>query len=374
MSHSRFRKKLQVFVSSTYEDLKVERQKAVEAILAAGHIPAGMELFASESTEQWNVIERWINASDVFLILLGGRYGSIANGHEKSYVHREFEYAKRLKKPILSLVISDDYLQKKIANNCYTATFGVQNTDERYLELKREIRTTTSDSFNSIDDVGASIARMFANSDSNQFSKCPGWISGKEIKRLEREDAKRYSGIIKASTGTNRDDEFRTLRDRARKEIYIIGAGMGKLARLAEHSLSNQLQRVPIHLFMLNPRFLQEHKDYADLLSSFFGIRNFPDYVQLQFQSLKQFCEEHNNSINCRNKITLATYNVPPTSSMVIIDPETRSGEMVVEFFTYRCGEERPLLTVKKRAGKNMFDSIYDHAKLLFQDCEQVVS
>jgi hypothetical protein len=41
------KKKLQVFVSSTYEDLKEERQVAVESILTAGHIPAGMELFAA---------------------------------------------------------------------------------------------------------------------------------------------------------------------------------------------------------------------------------------------------------------------------------------------------------------------------------------
>ena len=38
-------KKLQVFVSSTYTDLIEERQAAVQAILDAGHIPAGMELF-----------------------------------------------------------------------------------------------------------------------------------------------------------------------------------------------------------------------------------------------------------------------------------------------------------------------------------------
>jgi hypothetical protein len=39
------KKKLQVFVSSTYTDMHEERQAAVEAILTAGHIPAGMELF-----------------------------------------------------------------------------------------------------------------------------------------------------------------------------------------------------------------------------------------------------------------------------------------------------------------------------------------
>lgn len=39
--------KLQIFISSTYSDLIEERQAAVSAILKAGHIPAGMELFTS---------------------------------------------------------------------------------------------------------------------------------------------------------------------------------------------------------------------------------------------------------------------------------------------------------------------------------------
>ena len=50
------RKKLQVFVSSTYADLKEERQAAVEAIVSAGHIPAGMELFAAG--ECWETLSR----------------------------------------------------------------------------------------------------------------------------------------------------------------------------------------------------------------------------------------------------------------------------------------------------------------------------
>ena len=52
------KKKLQVFVSSTYTDLREERQAAVEAILTAGHIPAGMELFAAGDETQVNVINR----------------------------------------------------------------------------------------------------------------------------------------------------------------------------------------------------------------------------------------------------------------------------------------------------------------------------
>jgi hypothetical protein len=68
------KKKLQVFISSTYTDLQDERQAAVEAILRAGHIPAGMELFAAGDTSQMEVIRRWIDDSDVFLLILGGRY------------------------------------------------------------------------------------------------------------------------------------------------------------------------------------------------------------------------------------------------------------------------------------------------------------
>lgn len=69
-------KKLQVFVSSTYTDLIEERQATVQAILDAGHIPAGMELFKAGKS-QINTIRKWIDESDVYIVILGGRYGAI---------------------------------------------------------------------------------------------------------------------------------------------------------------------------------------------------------------------------------------------------------------------------------------------------------
>ena len=62
-------RKLQVFVSSTYEDLKEERQAAVQAILNAGHIPAGMDLFASGDQSQIEVIKKWIRESDIYTLM-----------------------------------------------------------------------------------------------------------------------------------------------------------------------------------------------------------------------------------------------------------------------------------------------------------------
>lgn len=107
-------KKLQVFVSSTYEDLKEERQAAVEAILTAGHIPAGMELFAAGDQSQMEVIKRWICESDVYLLILGGRYGSIEPKSEKSYIQLEYEYALEKGKALFAVVIREDGIDRKL--------------------------------------------------------------------------------------------------------------------------------------------------------------------------------------------------------------------------------------------------------------------
>lgn len=107
-------KRLQVFVSSTYTDLKVERQAAVEAILVAGHIPAGMELFTSGDESQMEVINQWIDESDVYLLILGGRYGSIEPRTGKSYTQLEYEYAAAKLKPLFACVIQDGALEARV--------------------------------------------------------------------------------------------------------------------------------------------------------------------------------------------------------------------------------------------------------------------
>jgi hypothetical protein len=106
------KKKLQVFISST-ADLREERQAAVEAILIAGHIPAGMELIAARDELQMNVIERWIDESDVYLLILGGRYGSIEPKSQKSYIQLEYEYALEQGKPLFALVITENLLDSR---------------------------------------------------------------------------------------------------------------------------------------------------------------------------------------------------------------------------------------------------------------------
>ena len=60
------------------------------------------------------VIKRWIDESDVYLLILAGRYGSIEKKSGKSYTQLEYEYALEQKKPLFAVVITDKGLNSKI--------------------------------------------------------------------------------------------------------------------------------------------------------------------------------------------------------------------------------------------------------------------
>lgn len=98
-------KRYQVFVSSTFADLKEERQAIVQALLGLDYFPSGMELFPAADRDQWTLIEGVINDSDYYLIVIGGRYGS-TTPDGISYTEKEFDYAHSKGKPILAFVHS----------------------------------------------------------------------------------------------------------------------------------------------------------------------------------------------------------------------------------------------------------------------------
>ncbi|MCJ1960188.1 DUF4062 domain-containing protein [Novosphingobium mangrovi (ex Hu et al. 2023)] len=96
-------KKYQVFISSTYADLKEERQILTRAILDMGHIPAGMEMFPASDVEQLGYIKQVIDECDYYVLILGARYGSL-DPDGVSFTEREFEYAVATKKTVLVFV------------------------------------------------------------------------------------------------------------------------------------------------------------------------------------------------------------------------------------------------------------------------------
>ena len=96
-------KRYQVFVSSTYADLKEERQKVIQALMELDCIPAGMELFPAADEEQFEFIKRVIDDCDYYLLIIGGRYGSIT-AQGISYTEQEYEYALSRGLKVIALV------------------------------------------------------------------------------------------------------------------------------------------------------------------------------------------------------------------------------------------------------------------------------
>ncbi|ELX11472.1 hypothetical protein Jab_1c00550 [Janthinobacterium sp. HH01] len=85
-------KRYQVFVSSTYADLKDERQKVIQTLMEMDCIPSGMELFPASDEEQFDFIKKIIDDCDYYLLIIGGRYGSVTS-EGVSYTEKEYDYA-----------------------------------------------------------------------------------------------------------------------------------------------------------------------------------------------------------------------------------------------------------------------------------------
>jgi len=94
-------KKYQIFVSSTYKDLKDERKSIIENISKMGHLPVGMELFVASNDEQFEHIKKVIDNCDYYILVLGGRYGSVSPNTAISYTEMEYDYAIKRGLPVL---------------------------------------------------------------------------------------------------------------------------------------------------------------------------------------------------------------------------------------------------------------------------------
>jgi len=183
-------RKLQVFVSSTFIDLIEERQAAVAAILKAGHIPAGMELFTSGDQSQMATIKRWIEESDVYMLILGGRYGSIEPTSTLSYTELEYEYARSLGKPLFSVVISDDAHNQKIKS--HGASFIETENPVALRLFRQKVLQNVSSFFTDAKDIRLCVYESL--SDLEKRPDLKGWVSATQLGDIEalKDEVRRF--------------------------------------------------------------------------------------------------------------------------------------------------------------------------------------
>ena len=190
--------KYQIFVSSTYDDLKKERAQVIRAAWEMGHIPVGMEMFSAADEEQWKIIKRQIDESDYYVVIVGNRYGSVTDGI--SYTEKEFDCAVSKGIPVLGFLI--DHSVEPLAKN-------VDTEEEKIAALakfKVKVKQRPVGFWRTADELHGkvSIALMKA------FNTVPrsGWtraigVAGpevtQELSRLSRENAELRSQLAMAT-------------------------------------------------------------------------------------------------------------------------------------------------------------------------------
>lgn len=170
-------KKYQVFVSSTYQDLIEERQKVIEALISKNCFPVGMEYFPAASEEQFTVIKKLIDRCDYYILILGGRYGSIEPKTGKSYTQLEYEYALNKNIPVAA------FYHKNIGN---LPSEKVENTDagkKKYEEFKKLVQNNLCKSWGEVYElafnVNITLDFMFEN-----YPRI-GWVKADAISSAE---------------------------------------------------------------------------------------------------------------------------------------------------------------------------------------------
>ena len=161
----------QVFVSSTFLDLKEERAAVVSALLQMDAFPAGMELFPAADDDAWTLIKRVIDSSDYYLLVVGGKYGSVDPETDLSFTEKEYDYAVEQEKPVMAF----------LHENPDSIEFGKSEKDklaqDKLEAFRQKIESTKHVKYwKGPDDLAGKVALSFAS-----FRKtypAVGWVRG----------------------------------------------------------------------------------------------------------------------------------------------------------------------------------------------------
>jgi len=178
---SEFNKKYQVFISSVFEGFREERSIATQSILRSNNIPVGMEQFPN-GPDQWKYITALIDECDIFIVIIGSRYGSLAK-RNKGYVEIEYEYAK--KRGLRPLVFySANALENSLKNSHPSEHLALTKFIER---VKKESGITMS--YTSIPELGSQIYQALGTESKRLHPTDTGWIqvTGGVLTQLDKQ-------------------------------------------------------------------------------------------------------------------------------------------------------------------------------------------
>jgi hypothetical protein len=217
---------LRVFISSTMEDLENERDAVARKLREFNMEPVNAEGWLPDGTGSWTRIVEELEASDLFVLLLGKSYGWIPasgpmSGAAKSVTELEYLKAREQKIPVLPFV-------KTLPYNAERDTADARKRDE----LRRQVMAWEDGqfiaTFNRAYDLSAKVGEALIQVITREYLKT------RVQRRLEAKQ--RPGGATRtAAEGEDRLPEIpqSLMNDvRARRAVLFAGAGMSLPAGL----------------------------------------------------------------------------------------------------------------------------------------------
>lgn len=219
-------RRYQVFVSSTYQDLVEERSEIMQVLLELDCMPAGMELFPASNETQWNWIRKVIDESDYYIVIVGGRYGSVHPESGISYTEMEYRYAVDTGKPVMSFLHSDP--EKFSAKHTETTASRRKKLDAfRELVKQRLCRF-----YDTPQDLGSKVSRSLTQM--KKTHPAVGWVKADVLNTLATSDE-----VLRL---TRENDELRSKLYYLNKETPMTASNLASGEELFDVRYAYQME------------------------------------------------------------------------------------------------------------------------------------
>ena len=244
-------KRYQVFVSSTFEDLKEERNEVLQALLELDCIPCGMEYCPAANESQWDYIQKLIDDCDYYIVIIGARYGSL-DTDGISFTQKEYNYALSKNIPAIGFIHSNP---KSLPIN---KSDDDSNKKQKLEEFKEIVKQRLCKTWSDAKELGGVVSRSMIQ----EIRRNPriGWIKAdqvsedsekkilqlyKRIEDLEKELSKRELNV----TRIQKIDEDLSQGDDIIELLFTLEYGSWGEKKRRKDSVQTSWNEITFHLF-----------------------------------------------------------------------------------------------------------------------------